>query len=294
MVDLMLTPDPELAMEYGLFSVRQARAAGISRAELVSGLRRGRWERRGRGVLTLVGREPQRGDDLLVSLLTATPGAVVAYECAAELHGWDLLRGPGAAQLIVPVGSRGAYRTVLSPDEVVLVGPFLTTSPTRTALDIACRSPRIEAVVALDSALRVRSVSMRRLEQTFAVSRRRGVSTGRMVLALADPHSGSVAETEARLLFLRAGLPPPVSQLPIIVDGRLVARADFGWDFALLVVEIDGFNSHSRFDAFQEDLTRQNRVSLGGWMVLRFTVWDVRLRPEFVASQIRQALNRPL
>jgi hypothetical protein len=290
----MLTPDPELAMEYGLFSLRQASAAGVSRAELVRGLRRGHWERRNRGVLALVGREPQPGDDLLIAVLTASPGAVVAYECAAQLHGWDLLREPIGPQLIVPVSGRGAYRTVLSHDEVVLLGPFPVSSPARTALDIACRTARNEAVVALDAALRKRSVSMPQLEQTFAASRRRGIQTGRMTLALADPLSGSVAETEARLLFIQAGLPTPVSQLPIYVDGRLVALADFGWAFAFLVVEIDGFRSHSGLEAFQRDLTRQNRVSLGGWMVLRFTIWDIRLRPEFVASQIWQALNRAL
>jgi hypothetical protein len=135
---------------------------------------------------------------------------------------------------------------------------------------------------------------MRGLEQCFADSRRRGVQAARMLLAMADPLSGSVAETQARLLFHHAGLPAPVSQLPIVVDGRLVARADFGWDFALLVVEIDGLESHRGQAAFQKDLTRQNRVSLGGWMVLRFTVWDIRHRPQFVVSQIRQALARPL
>jgi very-short-patch-repair endonuclease len=71
-----------------------------------------------------------------------------------------------------------------------------------------------------------------------------------------------------------------------------VARADFGWPEALLIAEIDGFGPHSSRSVFQRDRTRQNALVNAGWLVLRFTVDDIRLRPEMVVDVIRKALAR--
>ena len=56
----MLEPDPELAVEYGIFSVRQAHAAGFGRAEVERLVRRGTWVRRGQGVLAIAFRSEQK------------------------------------------------------------------------------------------------------------------------------------------------------------------------------------------------------------------------------------------
>jgi hypothetical protein len=291
----VLEPDPELAVEYGMFSVRQAHAAGFSRAQIQKLVRHGTWSRRSRGILEVAGRETQVHDQLLLAVLTAGRGAVLGFHSAAEVLGWDLPhRQSHSAQLILPptVTSGRGYRADLVLDDVMLLGILPITVPVQTALDIAATDDFAAAVIILDSALRSKQVTVRKLRDRFRSSNRDGVKSARLVLASVDAASGSVAESEARLLFAGAGLPAPTSQFAVRSGGRIVARVDFVWEDALLVVEIDGFKYHSAAGDFQGDRTRQNAVQLEGWLVLRFTVTDIRTNPELVAAQIRRALCR--
>jgi hypothetical protein len=247
----MLSPDPELAVDYGLFSVSQALAAGISRSEITRGVRLGRWERVERGVLQAGGRAPRPGDELLIAVLRAGPGAVAAFESAAQAYSWDLLQDPTKPQLIVPVRSHASrgdiYRVDLCAADVTLLGVLPLSTPSRTALDIAARAELECAVVAIDSAIRSQSVTLAELQACFRASRRNGVPQAREALALADPASGSVPETQARLLLSEKGLPAPVSQYSVYSDG-LIVRTDFAWPWARVVLEVDGFAYHSASD----------------------------------------------
>jgi hypothetical protein len=290
----VLEPDPELAVDYGLFSVRQARAAGFSRADIERQVRRGSWNRRERGLLELSGRAAQPHDELLLAVLVAGQGAVVGFHSAAHVLGWDLPRPAQHPQLVLPptVTSGRGYRGELQIEDVVLLGVLPITVPVQTALDIAATDDFEAAVVILDSALRSKQVTVRKLRARFSSSSRHGVVAARRALASADRASGSVAESEARLLFAREGLPAPVSQFVVRASGRFVARLDFTWEEALLAVEIDGFKYHSAAGDFQSDRTKQNAVQLEGWLVLRFTVADIRDNPHLVVAQIRRALGR--
>jgi hypothetical protein len=294
----MLTPDPELAVDYGLFSVAQAISAGISRREIERGIRRGRWVRPARGILREVDREARPGDDLLMAVLRAGPGAVAGFESAAEVHSWDLLKPPEKPKLVVPLGyhapmNQGAsiYRAGLERADVVLRGIIPVTAAVRTALDIAARASLEEAVIAVDSALRVRSVTQAELQTSFARSQRHGVRQAREVLALTDPLSGSVPESQARMLFRRGGLPAPRTQYPVYVNGSFVARTDFAWPWARLIGEIDGFKYHSDSPEFQKDRTTQNALVKAGWRVLRFTVHDIRYGQAYVVACVLETLE---
>ena len=167
----MLMPAPELALEYGLFSVRQAREAGVSRRDLERNLRAGRWVRTGRGLLQVASRPAREGDDIVRAYLQGPRGCVVGFESAASLHGWDLLRRPDRPWLITPAGGRGGISVPIGDDEVCWLGIVPVTRPGRTALDIACRGYSEEAVVAIDSALRSGAVSAAELAELFGVFR---------------------------------------------------------------------------------------------------------------------------
>lgn len=164
------------------------------------------------------------------------------------------------------------------------------TTPPRTALDLAAVLPLEEGVTVVDSSLRL-GVRLEDLSQTAGRSQRHGIRRAREVLALADPGSGSIPESQARLLFHQAGLPPPVSQLRLHLGG-LDMRVDFAWLAVKVVVEIDGRRWHIDSEAFQLDRTRQNALVQAGWLVLRFTVEDIRLRQEYVVAEVRRALGR--
>ncbi|TWH71794.1 DUF559 domain-containing protein [Modestobacter roseus] len=51
-------------------------------------------------------------------------------------------------------------------------------------------------------------------------------------------------------------------------------------------------NVHRERDVFVDDLRRQNRLVLAGWVVLRFTSADVLGRPHEVVTAVRRALAR--
>ncbi len=290
----MLEPDPELAVAYGIFTVRQARAAGHSRADIERLVRTGTWRREGGGLLSVIGRPGQSTDELVRAALVAGPEAVVGGLPAAALRGWELRRDPNKPYIIVPQGAsgKGNYRSELSPEDIAVHGCLRVTSASRTALDVAVTGDFDEAVIALDSAVRAREITYRELEDAFRSSQRRGVRRAREVLAAVDARSGSVPETEARLLFARSDLPPCEPQRVIRVGGHFVGRADFGWDESLLAAEIDGFRYHSAEGEFQADRIRQNAVQLGGWLVLRFTVADIRRYPDEVVALVRQGMRR--
>jgi hypothetical protein len=290
----VLQPDPELAVAYGLFSVRQARAAGHTRADIERRIRRGTWNRRERGVLELSGRAQHPHDQLLLAVLNTGPQAVIGFAGAGRVHGWKLATLPPTPSIVLPPGIHGRgrssiHRASLGPGQVLLYGPLPVTAPLITAAHLVTHLPLRAAVIALDCALRSRQVSLDEL--ALALRDKRGAVVAREALALADPQSGSILESEARLLFHEAGLPRPETQHPF-TSGEANFFLDFAWPGWMLLVEIDGREWHIGPEPFQQDRTKQNALVRAGWMVLRFTAEDIRLHPDSVIAQIRFALDR--
>lgn len=61
-----------------------------------------------------------------------------------------------------------------------------------------------------------------------------------------------------------------------------------------LVIEIDGFTTHARDISpaeFQDHLSRQNDLVLSGWLVLRFTAWQVEHQPQPCIVKVKQAIG---
>ena len=291
--------DPEEALAYGLFSRGQARAAGVSPREIARRLRVARWRRLEYGIYEDVGRTSRDGDPVVRGLLRAGPQSVASHLTAAHALGWDLLKDPPLQFTVArnngTAESKDAtiFRRDLSAEEVGTVGVLRVTNPVRTAIDLAAAADLVEAVVAVDSALRLRHLTIGELES--AARTRREMQQSRRVfrvVSLVDPGSGSVPESVSRFLFRNAGLPLPHTQYVIRTDnGTFIARADFAWPDVWLVVEIDGFAFHSSESAFQSDHDRQNELELAGWTVLRFTAKDVRNHPEKITDTVGRALR---
>jgi hypothetical protein len=299
--------EPTAALEYGLFSRRQAREAGHSPEDIDRLVRRGRWRRCGRGVLRVADRADQPGDPILLAVLRAGPSAVVSGRAAAMVWEWDLLRPHQVVEIIVPQAHGGAgtecrngkiirvngvRRAGLGADEMTTVGVLPITTPLRTAGDLLVDRPLLEAVVSVDSALRRGEVTVDAVRRALA-SRNRVADRRRVdaTVDLLDPGSGSMPESVARILFADSDLPMPRTQYVVIHGGRFLGRADFAWPEVWLIVEIDGFAYHSAPDDFQHDHDRFNEFTKAGWRYLRFTAADVTDRPEYVLSTIRETVG---
>jgi very-short-patch-repair endonuclease len=70
------------------------------------------------------------------------------------------------------------------------------------------------------------------------------------------------------------GLPLPVRQHEIRVNGRLLARVDLAYPEHRLAIELDSFRWHAGRRPFQSDRVRRNRIEPAGWHVFQATPED--------------------
>jgi hypothetical protein len=168
-----------------------------------------------------------------------------------------------------------------------------STNEARTLIDLVAGMSFRDGVVVVEAALRADP----QLAGELAHERRRGLPrrgalTVQRVLDFASPLSESVLESHASVLWAERGLPAPIQQAVIRLDGRFVARVDFLWPAARLVVEVDGLAKYDAAGTLQDEKARQNRLVAAGYTVLRFTWQDIRMRPDSVVRQVTAALAR--
>lgn len=175
------------------------------------------FQRQFRDVFVVAGQEPTPVERAWAVAVLIRGRGVVAGWSAAEL--WDASCGPpGApAEVIVPAGgvrSRSGLlvrHDRLRTDEVTAVRGLPVTTCWRTALDLGCRPPLVDAVVAVDALSRVGRFAAPALLD-IARPGLRGRRLLEEVVRRADNRSGSPMETRIRLAIEDDGLVVPVLQ----------------------------------------------------------------------------------
>lgn len=153
-----------------------------------------------------------------------------------------------------------ARRALLPPSDTVIMDGMRVTSELRTALDLARRGPRDDAVIAAAAHL-----------------------------ALAADRAESPMETRLRLVLLDGGLPAPVVNESLCdAAGRFLARPDLR--IGRVLIEYDGA-VHRSAQRHRDDLRRQNALIQAGYVVLRYTATDVYQRPAAIVAEVRVALQ---
>ena len=221
--------------------------------------------------------------------------AWLSHETAARTLGLELLHD--GEQRITVARNRSrltlpgwtVVRADVPPDDRDSREGLACTGVARTLLDLARVLPLDEAVVVADSALRLGAVRWERLSH-LGGAMGRGATGPRRVHQHLDPRSGSVLESLLRVLLAEAGLPAPLTQYRVLDHGDEVARVDFCWPGARLVVEADGYAFHSSRDDYRRDRRRMNELERLGWRVLRFSWEDVTQRPDHVVGLVRACL----
>jgi hypothetical protein len=142
-------------------------------------------------------------------------------------------------------------------------------------LDIACRYPVGKAVAAIDALARKTHLKMADVELIAQRYKgRRGIRRAIMAIELVDPGAESPRETWLRLLFIRAGFPPPQTQIPVYNEyGVLIAVIDMGWEAIKVGADYEGDHHRSR-QRFNRDVRRAEGVAEQGWIDVRVTVED--------------------
>ncbi len=233
-------------------------------------------------------------------LMTAPPGAVISHHTAAALWRVEIpmQRTDQPAHLTVPTGSRARnrrdrrlHRAPLTSGEIDRCWGMPVTTPARTWRDLAAVLEPAALLAVTDQLL---DVLCQPDDLERALSRApsgRGAARCRRVLAVADPKVDSPMESVTRWLLHEAGLPRPTLQHQVFDDqGRQIGFGDLAWPDRKVLVEFDG-NVHRERRVFVDDLRRQNRLVLEGWIVLRFSSADVLGRPQQVVAVVRRALG---
>ncbi|BDX30173.1 hypothetical protein TUM20985_07200 [Mycobacterium antarcticum] len=205
---------------------------------------------------------------------------IVAGRAAAAIHGSKWMSADAPAELLYdnrhrPTGIR-TWADRIDDDEIEIVDGMRVTTPTRTALDIACRYPLDRAVPVIDALARATQAKLADVELLAVRYRgRNGIRRARTTLDLVDPGAESPRETWLRLLIVRAGLPRPQTQIPVYDEyGQLIARVDLGWEELKIAVEYDGDHHWTDRRQMTRDIRRTEQLSELGWIVIRVTAED--------------------
>jgi hypothetical protein len=171
---------------------------------------------------------------------------VLAGLSASALHGAKWVDARQPAQLIYgnrhPPPGIVAWADRVEEDEIMVIDGMKTTNPARTALDLASRYPLGEAVAKVDALARATRLKMADVELVAERYKgRRGIRRAHAALPLVDPGAESPRESWLRLLLIRAGFPPPQTQIPVYDEyGQLVAVLDMGWEHIKVAVDYEG------------------------------------------------------
>jgi hypothetical protein len=259
--------------------------------------------------------EPTVADRARALVLQLGPDAVLSHETAAVLLGCRTWRTPRVTHVVRGYRRSGhASRDVVwhfgsvPADQRTSVAGLTITSPERTVLDCALDLHPLAALVIADSALRLPDpldleVARRMLAES---PRRNGRVRARWVLDHADAGADSPWETWARYVCLRAGMPRPRTQAPVVTAERTY-HCDLGWHEHGVYLEFDGRSKYAtsgqeelwreklRFDAIRATGINPVRVTATGPGGVARVVARVSARfPDVVAAGFRVNRNLPL
>jgi hypothetical protein len=223
--------------------------------------------------------------------------ATIAGLSAAALHGSKWIDAALPAELIRSVPARvdgiNIHRETLDDDEICVVRALPATTPARTAYDLGRRGTLTEAVIRLDS---LGSATGLKPDEVEAVIDRhpgaRGLVQLRKAVDLMDGGAESPQETRTRLLLIKAGFPPPQTQI-LVCDpfGHFIGRVDMGWTKWKVGVEYDGPQHWASSADHAHTIDRIADLEAEGWVMIRISRDILRHRPGVFLARVRDAMR---
>jgi hypothetical protein len=274
--------DDAMRRHAGVFTTSEALAAGVDRNAIAPLVRSGAWRRLRYGIYTtgeLWRRHEVEGRTHRLDCAAALRrldrrGTTVSHTSAARLHRLVVPRSSDAGvRLTDPEqwragrGYRVSAASLPVTDVAVHMGLPVTTVP-RTLADVGREWSFTDTVVAVDDALADGRTTPSEL-QAAALAQTHWVGCGDAARAFSASRTGahSPHETRTRLALLTAGLPEPLLQQAVLLDGRLVAVLDMYWPDEGVFVECDGmvkyadpWRGRTAAEVLWEEKRRQDRL----------------------------------
>lgn len=296
------TPDAAVARlafkQHGVVTFEQLRDAGLGAGAIELRVRNGRLHRLHRGVYAVGHARLSREGRWLAAVLSFGVGAVLSHVSAAALWG---IRHSSSANVHITVPTPGGrherrgivvHRSLtLGPADVEEREAIAVTSVSRTLLDLAGMLTPTRLERAVERSLALRLFDLRAVEAVLAANPRRpGAGTlAQIVHTIHDEPSLTRRELEALMLDLCAAHGIAQPEVNVLVEG---IEVDFLWRAQRVIVETDGREDHGTPTAFERDRERDERLTVLGYRVLRFTYRRLVDHPAAVAATLRALLAK--
>ena len=247
--------------------------------------------------------EPSTRTLASAALIAAPTGLICGPTCLA-LHGVALPRRwrDDRQHVWVPVDGNRPKRPQIRVHRTALQLPGVTIN------DIPCVSPidawlQLGADGTVDDLVMVGDGLIRRQHPittlaaiTQAVEsspRRPGIRLLRAAIPLLRARTDSIQETRVRLRVVRAGLPCPTVNIPVLDQyGEVLFLVDMGYEDILLGIEYDGADHVADSPKMQRDAARRRRLEDMGWRIVTVTAADLADPQSGFVASIRQAVQR--
>lgn len=262
------------------FTWPTARDHGISQDEIERAVSDGRLVRVLRGVYADARLDQSPLFRAQASALVVSPFTVVRDRSAAWIWGVDCFDHAehDGVPLVETCALRGHEPTDrgevaglvrdLAPDDWTVVAGVRVQTPLRTAMDLGCTLPPHRALGAMDALMRLHGFSVADVHRILRrYRRRRGVVQLRGLVGVLDPGAESQPESWLRWWVVEWGLPLPMTQVEVEVEGR-VFRLDLAWPRARIALEYDGREFHSSPEQRAHDERRREALRREGWIVV--------------------------
>jgi hypothetical protein len=283
------------ADQWGVLSLAELFACGLSPKSVVTGVRNGRLHPIHRGVYAVGHRRVALEGRFLAAVKACGAGAVLSHFSAAALWGfmdWEE-RHPevtlvGTAPRAHP-GLRIHRTTRLDPDDRTRHRGIPITSPARTLVDLAATLEHRPLRAVTRRAQSLQRVNLRQLAATLARHRRRpGAAKLAEIIATGPAPTRSELEDVVLDLILRGGHVHPDVNVPYVVAGQRTVP-DFRWPEHRLVLEADSTTWHDNPLAREDDADRQALLEAHGERVLRVTWAQAIASPGRTLARLRAA-----
>ncbi len=294
-----------MASQRGVLSRAQALSWGLTAHELAHRIRPdGPWQRVLPAVYLTVTGEPTREQLEVAALLYAGAGSVITGPAALRQY---LTQAPETrlVDVLVPVDRKRSsrefavlHRTRRMPELALTDGAIAFALPARAVADTVrglARLGDVRAVVA--AAVQERRCTIAELREELT----RGPSNGRTprLRTVLDEVAGgirSAPEGDFLDLIRRSGLPMPMFNPRLYLNGKFLAQPDAWWPESGVIAEVDSRQWHSSPEHWEETMRRHARLGAVGIVVLHFSPRQIRTEPDRVQRVLAGALavGRPL
>jgi hypothetical protein len=229
----------------------------------------------------------------------APTGFAFSHVTAARLYGMplparlELTEAVDVAYLDVHVRREGVVGHRVKDVVVRFIDGLPVVAPELAWIQLAPLLSVNELVIAGDHLVRRKmpASSLHRIRSAMiAHTGARGMKKARAAFDLMRARTDSPKESEVRLIIVDGGLPEPLVNVTITVNGEWVGTPDLAYPKLKIAIEYQG-DHHRDEGTYNDDIIRREMFEAAGWTVIQITKRQLR-HPQHVVSRIRSAIVR--